>query len=122
MIPRTILCLKIPHHTCGLCRFHAHYVSTTNIGVDPTPIECNPIALVPPPPHFGLEVGRAHPLLEEPTSHVSLIYENNFVSTPIKSDNITYLHGPEHSPHPSSSTDGLNGSTIKPSNCIYLPT
>ena len=34
-----------------------HYVSTTTIDVNPIPIECNPIALVPPPHHFGLEFG-----------------------------------------------------------------
>ena len=96
-----------------------HNVSTTNISVNPTPIEFDPIALVPPPPHFCLEVGQAHPFMEEPTSCVSLIYDSNLVSTPIKSDNITSFHGPEHSPHPRYSMNGLNGSTIKPSNYIY---
>ena len=99
-----------------------HDVSTTNIGVNPTPIECEPIALVPPPPQFGLEVGRVHPLLEAPTSCVSLIYDSNFVSTPIESNNITYFHDIEYSPHSRSSMDGLNGSTIKPRNYIYHPT
>ena len=98
-----------------------HYVFTTKIVVDPTTIECEPITLVSPPPHFGLEFGWYHPLLEEPTSRVSLIYENNFVSTPVKSDNISSFHGPEYSPHPSTSMDGLNGSTIKCKNYIYHP-
>lgn len=120
MIPHTILHLKIPHHTCGLCKLHAQCVHHQH-QCRPTPIECETIALVPPPPHFSLEVGWAHPLLKEPTSHVSLIYDSNFASTPIKSDNITSFHGQKHSPHSSSSIDGFNVSTNRPSNYIFYP-
>ena len=37
-----------------------HYVSTTTDGVETTPIECEPVTLVPPPHNLGLEVGKAH--------------------------------------------------------------
>lgn len=48
-----------------------HYVSTTPIGVIPTPIECKPIALVPCPHHVDSEVGWSHPPLGEPRSSFS---------------------------------------------------
>ena len=52
-----------------------HYLSTITINVDPIPIECKPIALVPTPHHFGLEVQRAHIPLQEHISCLSMILE-----------------------------------------------
>ena len=57
-----------------------HYVSSTIISVDPTPIKCEPIYLVKPPHHPSMEVGWIHPFFGAPTSSVSPNFERNFVT------------------------------------------
>lgn len=59
-----------------------HYMSTTTIGGEPTPIECEPTTLVPPPQHINLEVGRVNLPLREPTSFVSPISKINIPPHP----------------------------------------
>ena len=97
-----------------------HYVSTTTVGDDPTPIECEPTTLVPPPQHLGLEVRRVHLPLGAPTSFVSPISKSNFSSSPIMNEGINSFHGLQHPTHQSSSTIYLTRSTIGPGNFISM--
>ena len=86
-----------------------HFMSTTTIDDDPAPTECDLIALVPPPHHFGLEVGKVHLPLGEPTSRFSPVYESNFVFSPIVSDNTTCFLSPQYSIHHSHLTSYFDG-------------
>jgi len=97
-----------------------HYMSITTVDTNPTPIECEPTTLVPPPHHPSLEVSQVHSPLGEPTSCFSPIYESNFVFSPIVIDDINSLYGPQHPPRHSSSPNCLNSSTIGPGNFISL--
>lgn len=83
----------------------------TIASVNPTPIECKPITLVPPPHHLGLDVGKIHPPSGALTSGVSPIFENNHVFSPIVYEDITSFLGPRNNPHQGYPMDYLDGPT-----------
>lgn len=91
------------------------YVSTNTIGVDPTPIKCEPIALVPPPHHLSLEVRQVQPLLGTLTTYASPISKINFVSSSIVSDAITYFYGLQYLVHHNHLTDCF----VNPQNLVH---